>query len=270
MSADEPEVYLSARERAVLTGLADGLSMAEVALGLRISQTTANGYLRSARHQLYQASEIPQLIAIAYTVEAIPRPQERDLPGVALPGSQRRLVPLVAEGLSAAQMGARLLVPVDEVRREARALLETVDARTRPHFVTRAWAYRLLTAEQVWAWLRRNEALREVADVLAQGVAGRPLPAPHLTVEATRRLVGHGLAAANELRSLRGKLSTNAHAVAFADFTLADAERRLHQPPPCPTAPAMMQRAQSVARLVRALHTAIDRTTSELAAQAQP
>ncbi|MFD3514883.1 LuxR C-terminal-related transcriptional regulator [Streptomyces sp. NPDC058657] len=154
MTTTVARIELTSRERDVLQGLADGSTIAAVALNLKLRESTASGYLQLARRKLYGASETAEALAAAYASEAIERPEPLDPEGLFLPREQRDLVPLIGQGMAAAQMATTLKRPVEIVRRDGRDLLRNLRARNRAHVITRAWAYQVLTTEQVLAWLR--------------------------------------------------------------------------------------------------------------------
>ncbi|MFF4543644.1 hypothetical protein ACFY1J_05265 [Streptomyces sp. NPDC001406] len=147
-------ITLAPREQQVLEGLADGSTLAVVALDLKIREGTAAGYLKLAKRKLYGMSENAAALAVAYTTEAITRPQLLDPEALFLPDDQRDLVPLLARGMAAAQMATELKRPVDIIRRDGRDLLTNLRARNRAHAIKRSWELQVLTAEQVVAWLR--------------------------------------------------------------------------------------------------------------------
>ncbi|MEV0982131.1 LuxR C-terminal-related transcriptional regulator [Streptomyces sp. NPDC049915] len=154
MTTTITKVVLAPRERQILEGLANGSTLADVAQRLVIREGTAAGYLKVAKRKLHGMGETPAAVAVAYATRAIEEPEPRDPGGLDLPAEQRDLVPLIAQGMSGIQMAAELKRPVEIVRRDARALMAALGARNPTHVVTRAWQYRLLTADQVGAWLR--------------------------------------------------------------------------------------------------------------------
>lgn len=154
MTATVMKINLARRERQVLEGLADGRTLARVASDLTVKTGTATGYLRHARTKLYGASETEAALAIAYATEAITLPEPLDPEGLDLSAEQRDLVPLIARGMSVTEMGTELKRPLDQIRSDSQQLLRNLDAKNRVHAVTRLWQYRMLTADQVIAWLR--------------------------------------------------------------------------------------------------------------------
>ncbi|MER7986471.1 LuxR C-terminal-related transcriptional regulator [Streptomyces noursei] len=146
-------VTLAPRERQVLEGLADGSTLAAVALRLSIREGTASGYLKFAKRKLYGVSENAAALAVGYTTEAISRPPLLDPETLFLPDNQRDIVPLLALGMTAAHMAAELKQPVHIIRRDGRDILTNLRARNRVHAVKRSWELQLLTAEQVTTWL---------------------------------------------------------------------------------------------------------------------
>ncbi|WP_406003403.1 LuxR C-terminal-related transcriptional regulator [Streptomyces sp. NBC_00829] len=152
-------IILAPRERQVLEGLADGSMLAAVALNLQIREGTAAGYLKLAKRKLYGVSETAAALAVGYATEAIDRPKPLDPESLYpeslyLPREQRDLVPLIAQGMAAAQMATELKRGVEIIRREGRELLANLQARNRVHAITRAWEYQILTPDQVIACLR--------------------------------------------------------------------------------------------------------------------
>ncbi|MET7716308.1 hypothetical protein [Streptomyces sp. NPDC005407] len=154
MTRTVARVILAPRERQVVEGLANGSTLAAVALDLKIREGTAAGYLKLAKHKLYGVSESAAALAVGYATDSITCPELLDPEGLFLPCEQRDLVPLVARGLASAQMATELDRPVVDIRSDGRELMEILRAENRAHLVTRAWQYQILTAEQVIAWLR--------------------------------------------------------------------------------------------------------------------
>ncbi|MFF5962799.1 LuxR C-terminal-related transcriptional regulator [Streptomyces collinus] len=146
-------ITLAPRERQVLEGLADGSTLAAVALNLQIREGTAAGYLKLAKRKLYGVSENAAALAVGYASQAITQPEMLAPDGLYVPREQREIVPLIARGMAAAQMATELKRPVDIVRRDGRELLQNLMAQNRAHAITRAWQYQLLTADQVITWL---------------------------------------------------------------------------------------------------------------------
>ncbi|WP_405576158.1 LuxR C-terminal-related transcriptional regulator [Streptomyces sp. NBC_01092] len=149
-------IVLTPRERQVLKGLADGSTLAAVALDLKIREGTAAGYLKLAKRKLHGVGENAAALAVGYAIEAITRPDLLDPEGLFLPREQRDLVPRIARGLTAAQMLTELKPrrTIDIIRRDGRELMTNLGAKNRAHTITRAWQYQILTADQVITWLR--------------------------------------------------------------------------------------------------------------------
>ncbi|GHF33437.1 hypothetical protein GCM10010218_13170 [Streptomyces mashuensis] len=148
------KVVLARRERQILQGLATGNALSQVALGLKIREGTAAGYLKLAKSKLHGVSETASAVAVGYALEAIDRPPLRDPKTLFLPREQQDLVPLIARGMAPAQMATELDRPVAVVRADGRNLLTSLQARNRSHLITRAWQFQRLTADEVIAWLR--------------------------------------------------------------------------------------------------------------------
>ncbi|MFC9856181.1 MULTISPECIES: LuxR C-terminal-related transcriptional regulator [unclassified Streptomyces] len=148
------KIVLAPREREVLEGLAAGDTLAEVAGGLDIRKTTAAGYLLLAKKKLYGARDTAAAVAVGFAVEAITQPPLLDPVKRHLLREQRALVAFIARGLGPAQMAREQNRPVTDVRADGRELLKSLQARNRPHLITRAWQFQILTAGQVTSWLR--------------------------------------------------------------------------------------------------------------------
>jgi len=146
-------VVLARRERQVLEGVAAGDALDVIARRLVIEVGTARSYLKLARYKLYGVSDSVFAVALGYATEAITRPPLLDPKSLCLPREQNAVVPLIAQGMAAAQMATLLDRPVNTVRADCREVLKTLHARNRPHLVTRVWQYQCLTADQVIAWL---------------------------------------------------------------------------------------------------------------------
>ncbi|WP_327352752.1 hypothetical protein [Streptomyces sp. NBC_01304] len=160
MTSTVARVILAPRERQVLEGLADGSTLAAVALDLKVREGTAAGYLKLAKAKLYGMGDLAAALAVGYATEAITRPELLDPTALNLPEKQRDLVPLVAQGMRAVQMATKLNRPIGDVRRDGRDLMANLGGtpdcpkiRNQAHLVTRAWQYQVLTADQVIAWL---------------------------------------------------------------------------------------------------------------------
>ncbi|MFJ3710373.1 MULTISPECIES: hypothetical protein [unclassified Streptomyces] len=148
------KIILASRERQVLEGLAVGKALSVVALDLKIREGAAADYLKVAKVKLHGVSDAPSAVAVGYATNSITRPPLLDRELLFLPREQRLIVPLVARGLAPAQMATELDRPVADVRADGRELLMTLRACNRSHLMTKAWQYRVLTADQVIPWLR--------------------------------------------------------------------------------------------------------------------
>ncbi|TXL87700.1 hypothetical protein [Streptomyces sp. IB2014 016-6] len=162
-------VTLAPREQQVVEGLADGSTLSTVARNLKIRQGTASGYLKFAKRKLHGVSENTAALAVGYATGAITRPDLLAPGTLDLPREQLDLVPLIARGMTIAQMATELkrspgthqLKPettgtpsVTIIRRSIGELTANLQARNRAHLITRAWQYQILTVDQVTAWLR--------------------------------------------------------------------------------------------------------------------
>ncbi|MFJ4800133.1 LuxR C-terminal-related transcriptional regulator [Streptomyces murinus] len=145
---------LSPRERQVLQGIAAGDSLPFIAQRLEVEYNTVASYAKRAKFKLRCVKDVGAAVAVGYATGAISPPPLLEAGALLVPREQRVLLPLVARGMRATQMASELKWPIKVVRATERALFVALDARSRPHLVTRAWERRMLTAEQVVSWLR--------------------------------------------------------------------------------------------------------------------
>ncbi|MEV1081951.1 hypothetical protein AB0I98_27490 [Streptomyces sp. NPDC050211] len=75
-------IVLAPRERQILEGLADGNTLAAVALDLKIREGTGAGYLKLAKRKLHGVSENAAALAVGYATDAIARPDLLDPEGL--------------------------------------------------------------------------------------------------------------------------------------------------------------------------------------------
>ncbi|MEV6424733.1 LuxR C-terminal-related transcriptional regulator [Streptomyces sp. NPDC051662] len=153
-TASVARVVLAPRERQVLEGLADGSTIAVVALDLKIRESTARGYLKLAKTKLHGVSDTTAALTIGYATKALTHPLLLDPDTLCLPREKRDLVALTARGMTPAQMATKLDRPVTDVRADGRELLTLLGARNRTHLVTRAWQFQILSTDLVATWLR--------------------------------------------------------------------------------------------------------------------
>ncbi|MEV6423675.1 hypothetical protein [Streptomyces sp. NPDC051662] len=99
-------------------------------LAIEIREDTASGYPESPKNKLHGASETPATVALAYATEAIGGPELRNPRNAILSREQRFLVPLIARGLTAAQMVTELTPKpkVDTVRGDCHELMVNLQA----------------------------------------------------------------------------------------------------------------------------------------------
>lgn len=148
-----PKIVLAPREKEILEGLAHGSPLSEVAQNLGIRPGTASSYLKHAKRKLHGVGENAAALAVAYATGTLEEPAPLDPSLLSLTRDQKELLPLIAQGKPATEMASILRRPVEVVRRDARELMLALRARNPAHIVTQAWAYRLLRAGQVLAWL---------------------------------------------------------------------------------------------------------------------
>ncbi|MFB7085736.1 LuxR C-terminal-related transcriptional regulator [Streptomyces sp. NPDC056296] len=147
-------VALGPRERQVLEGLAAGDTLMQVARDLGISYGTAQSYRKVAKEKLFGVSEAVAAVAAGYAANAISRPPLLSVDAPRVSASQRLLIPLIARGMTSAQMATEVRRPVDDVRADALDLRETVGARNTCHLITLLWQHQLVTADEVTRWLK--------------------------------------------------------------------------------------------------------------------
>ncbi|MFE0257277.1 LuxR C-terminal-related transcriptional regulator [Streptomyces sp. NPDC059010] len=154
MTVTIPKIRLAPREREVVEGMADGSTLTEVAADLLIKPGTASGYLKLAKTKLHGMREIEAAIAVGYATNTITHPDALDPDRLTVPKEQLDLVPLIGQGKTSAQIAVELKRGLGVIRCDEQDLLANLGARNRAHAIKRAWQYRILTAQQVIAWLR--------------------------------------------------------------------------------------------------------------------
>ncbi|MFF8618240.1 LuxR C-terminal-related transcriptional regulator [Streptomyces sp. NPDC015350] len=140
---------LTRREKQLVELLADGKPVPQIADALGIARRAAAGSYTVAESMLGVSGEAA-LVDEAYRAKEVSRPEPgpSDSIMVVLPDEQRRVLTLVAKGLTAPQMAEVLGWTVALVRRCARDLLVTLGATNGPNMIKRAWQLGLLTAEE--------------------------------------------------------------------------------------------------------------------------
>jgi DNA-binding CsgD family transcriptional regulator len=257
-------IILALEERQVLEGLADGSTLAAVALNLNIRESRAEGSLKRAKRTLYGVSENAAALAFGYATKAITRPELLEPEELFLPQGQRSLVPFIGRGMTASQTATELKRPVDGVLRDGRDLLANLRAVNRAHLITRAWAYQILTADQVTGWLHAPvlpgaaEILALVDTALAWDLNGSGLPAVDTALDMAEQLTVYGRIAADDLLTQCLTIAADSDTGVGAQATLGEAGIRLHLKPLAPSAAprSAAHRVQNLARLVQALNRA--------------
>ncbi|MFJ4800134.1 DUF6415 family natural product biosynthesis protein [Streptomyces murinus] len=112
----------------------------------------------------------------------------------------------------------------------------------------------------------KDEALAIIDQALAWDLDGPGPPTAVLALEVSERLTIYGRVLAADLRTLCASAPADLDADHGAQAALGEAAGRLYLPPPYyGTAQSIGRRAQNIARLVQALHTAVVRVSEEQA-----
>ncbi|MEV0254767.1 LuxR C-terminal-related transcriptional regulator [Streptomyces sp. NPDC050732] len=134
---------LTAREIEVMRLLAEGAREGEIGSRLLIRACTVKSYTRLVRQKLGTAGAAHS-VDVCYELRLIALPA-REPHEIELPPEQQQLIPLIARSLNGVQMAAETGRPLVDVRRDANALEEALEARSWAHLVTRARQYGLPT-----------------------------------------------------------------------------------------------------------------------------
>lgn len=146
---------LSPRERKVLERVAGGASLGQIVEELDIREGTVMGYLKAAKVKLHGVKMTPSAVAVGYATQSISRPQ-LTTEALTLSRDLRLLVPLIAMGWSLAEIASWRRLKVYKVQSDCHRLHTILQARSRPHMVTRAWQYKILTEQQVTEWIHQS------------------------------------------------------------------------------------------------------------------
>lgn len=135
---------LSAREREALQFIASGMTPAEAAAEMGVCTSRVNDCLRYASAKL-RSPERPGAVHRAYLLGEISPPEPTNA-GASLVFStgQREILRGLAGGQDLGWIAANRRVHVDVVRRDVRALMALVDARTPVHLIRGGWELGLL------------------------------------------------------------------------------------------------------------------------------
>lgn len=113
----------------------------------------------------------------------------------------------------------------------------------------------------------KNEVLAIIDQTLAWDLDGPGPPTAVLALEVYERLTAYGRILAADLRTLCANAPRDLDADHGVQATLGEATGRLYLPSPYyGTAQAIGRRAQNIARLVQALHVALERVSGETGA----
>ncbi|MGW0708906.1 LuxR C-terminal-related transcriptional regulator [Streptomyces sp. NPDC002643] len=129
---------LSPQEREALLGISQGKTTAETACDMGVSDSTIKTYILRIGGKL-GTSERAGMVDLAYHGHLdIPEPADHV---AELPEEQRTVLAGLAGGKTVEEIAADEQRPLDDVRKNARRLL---DASSAAHAVTRGWHFRLL------------------------------------------------------------------------------------------------------------------------------
>lgn len=136
MSDNSTAVSFTRREFQVVMGLATGKTDHEIARFLGRSKNTVRRYIATAKGKVGAKGQI-SLIARSYDLGLL-QPPAREERTVDLPPQQRALIPLLALNMSKSEIQAELQLSRFKVGMLTRELMQALNARTRPHVMTRA------------------------------------------------------------------------------------------------------------------------------------
>ncbi|MFD4634839.1 hypothetical protein ACFVYR_36010 [Streptomyces sp. NPDC058284] len=136
----------------VLQWAADGLTARQAARDCILRPQTLRAYLYLAGRKLGVRKELPT-VGAAYAFEVLPEPPA-ETGDIRLTQQHARLLPLVIQGKTYAQMALLVGRFPASVGYDFRKLTGVLQAATRPHLVTRQLQYRFVTVEEeVRTWL---------------------------------------------------------------------------------------------------------------------
>lgn len=171
-------VGMTRHEIRALQGCADGLTASQTARRCGLSPQTVEKYLYQARQKLgVQGST--SAVAAAYVLGVLPLPPAESS-DIILTKRQRELLALIVQSQTYDQMAALVSCTPAAASAGTCKLLRVLGAKTRPHVITRALGYRLVTVEEVRAWLHRPAVpqgrSRPTGQLAASPGARRPCP----------------------------------------------------------------------------------------------
>ncbi|WP_432445209.1 LuxR C-terminal-related transcriptional regulator [Streptomyces malaysiensis] len=130
---------LSAREREALQLIASGMTPAQAAAEMGVGTSRVNDCLRFALVKL-GSPERPGAVHWAYTLGEISPPEHtNDGADLVLSGGQHEVLRGLAGGQDLRWIAANGRVHLDVVRRDVRALMALVGAKTPAHLIRRGW-----------------------------------------------------------------------------------------------------------------------------------
>ncbi|MEU1149348.1 response regulator transcription factor [Streptomyces sp. NPDC005863] len=135
-------VSFTHRERQVVQELAEGKTDREIACRLERSPNTVRHYIGTAKKKVGAGGQV-SLVSRSYDLGLL-QPPARESGTVDLPPEQQRLIRLLALNTRKRVMATETRMSLGQVTLHLRQLKETLNARTRPHVVTRARQYGLL------------------------------------------------------------------------------------------------------------------------------
>lgn len=134
---------LSARQREVLDGIAQGLTPAEVATNLQIAEGTVKVYLQHIAGKL-GTTERAAMVHAAYTCGELPAPGRVQWGQADLSLDQMAVLHRLAAGSTVVQVAKELRRPLHAVRRDAREALTALGAANAPQAIRRCWQLGIL------------------------------------------------------------------------------------------------------------------------------
>ncbi|MFF3976947.1 LuxR C-terminal-related transcriptional regulator [Streptomyces sp. NPDC001828] len=136
MGSQAAQVTFSDRQREVVTYIAHGESAVSIGRRCFLTEYTVKTHLRAARKKL-GVGAAAELVHRAYETGLIAEPDRLGRP-VAVSGIEQQVLQLMSLGCCYEKIASELGKREGWVRERTRALRQRLDARNRPHLMTRA------------------------------------------------------------------------------------------------------------------------------------
>lgn len=171
-----PAPALEEDESLLLQHVADGALLAELPGLLNIPVRKASALYGKLCDRLRAPRKPAVLLAICYATGAA-QPAMLDPSDIAMPVTERELLPLMAVGMTLEGMAQHLGLSRGMVERRVQSLMENLQAKTWAQAVHLGWQYQIVTADVITAWLRTGAIGDTASDA-------RPARSPALYIQA--------------------------------------------------------------------------------------